>query len=113
MHTSHHHNPTSSSRLTAYVQGIGGGIARRFAQEGYTMALLTRDVANVEALRKQIEAEGGAATGIVCELGSHESIVEAFETAAALGPIEVLVLNPGYEPRRVRGAGGGPGRRDV
>ena len=60
------------------------------------MALLTRDVTNVEALRQQIVAEGGEGTGIVCELGSHESIVEAFETAAALGPIEVLVLNPGY-----------------
>jgi NAD(P)-dependent dehydrogenase (short-subunit alcohol dehydrogenase family) len=76
--------------------GIGGGIARRFALEGFTMALLSRNVDNVAALRQQIISEGGTAEAIACELADHGSIVAAFEAAAKLGPLEVLVLNPGY-----------------
>lgn len=76
--------------------GIGGAIARRFAMEGFTMALLTRNVSNVSALREQIVAEGGRAQAIACELAEQESIVAAFEAAAKLGSVEVLILNPGY-----------------
>jgi len=79
--------------------GIGGNVARRFAQEGYHAVLCRRS--NEDGLNKMVKTihdEGGKATGFMLnavEEGSIEDRIAAVE--AEIGPIEVLVFNLGAQ----------------
>ena len=79
--------------------GIGGNVARRFAQEGYHAVLCRRS--DLEGLNKLVDAiteEGGTASGFLLnavEPGSIEDRVAAIE--ADIGPIEVVVYNLGAQ----------------
>ena len=79
--------------------GIGGTVARRFAQEGYHACLCRRsDAAGLDELVGAIERDGGSATGFLLnaiEAGAIEYRVAAIE--AEIGPIEVVVYNLGAQ----------------
>ena len=79
--------------------GIGGNVARRFAQAGYHACLCRRsDVDGLNKMVENIEAEGGSASGFLLnavEDGSIEERVTAIE--ADVGPIEVVVYNLGAQ----------------
>jgi NAD(P)-dependent dehydrogenase (short-subunit alcohol dehydrogenase family) len=79
--------------------GIGGTVARRFAQEGYHAHLCRRsDSAGLDKLVGAIESDGGSATGSLlnaAEPGTIEERVAAIE--AEIGPIEVAVYNLGAQ----------------
>ena len=79
--------------------GIGGTVARRFAQEGYHARLCRRsDSAGLDSLVDAIKSDGGSATGCILnavEPGSIEEQVAAVE--AEIGPIEVAVYNLGAQ----------------
>ena len=79
--------------------GIGGNVARRFAQEGYHACLCRRS--DLDGLNKLVDAitnEAGSATGYLLnaiEPNSIEDRVAAIE--ADIGPIEVVVYNLGAQ----------------
>jgi NAD(P)-dependent dehydrogenase (short-subunit alcohol dehydrogenase family) len=77
--------------------GIGGTVARRFAQEGYHACLCRRsDADGLNRLVDLIEGDGNSASGFLLnaiEPGSIEGRVAAIE--AEIGPIEVVVYNLG------------------
>ncbi|RIL05021.1 MAG: short-chain dehydrogenase [Proteobacteria bacterium] len=79
--------------------GIGGTVARRFAQEGYHACLCRRsDAAGLDELVGAIERDGGSATGFLLnaiEAGAIETRVAAIEDE--IGPIEVVVYNLGAQ----------------
>jgi NAD(P)-dependent dehydrogenase (short-subunit alcohol dehydrogenase family) len=79
--------------------GIGGTVARRFAQEGYHACLCRRsDAAGLDELVEAIRSDGGSATGFLLnavEPGTIEERVAAIE--AEIGPIEVAVYNLGAQ----------------
>ncbi len=79
--------------------GIGGNVARRFAQEGYHACLCRRtDEAGLKKLVQSIENEGGSATGFLLNAVEPESIerqVAAIESD--IGPIEIAVYNLGAQ----------------
>ena len=79
--------------------GIGGNVARRFAQAGYHACLCRRsDEDGLKELVKAIEADGGSASGYLLnavEDGSIEDRVAAIESD--IGPIEVVVYNLGAQ----------------
>jgi NAD(P)-dependent dehydrogenase (short-subunit alcohol dehydrogenase family) len=79
--------------------GIGGTVARRFAQEGYHACLCRRsDLAGLDRLVDAIKSDGGSATGFLInaiEEGAIEARVAAIE--ADIGPIEVVVYNLGAQ----------------
>lgn len=79
--------------------GIGGNVARRFAQEGYHACLCRRtDEAGLKKLVQSIEREGGSATGFLLNAVEPESIerqVAAIESD--IGPIEIAVYNLGAQ----------------
>ena len=79
--------------------GIGGTVARRFAQEGYHACLCRRsDAAGLNELVGAIQRDGGSATGFLLnaiEAGAIEDRVAAIE--AEIGPIEVVVYNLGAQ----------------
>jgi NAD(P)-dependent dehydrogenase (short-subunit alcohol dehydrogenase family) len=79
--------------------GIGGTVARRFAQEGYHACLCRRsDSEGLNRLVNAIKSDGGSATGFLLnatEANSIEERVAAIE--ADIGPIEVVVYNLGAQ----------------
>jgi len=85
--------------VTGGVQGIGRGIALRFAAEGADIALNVRkDDARSADLRSRIEALGRRCLVLpfdVAQVGASASaIVHAWET---LGRVDILVNNAGIE----------------
>ena len=79
--------------------GIGGNVAKRFAQGGYHAVLCWRtDKDGLNGLVESIEGEGGSASGFLLnaiEADSIEQRVAAVE--ADIGPIEVVVFNLGAQ----------------
>jgi NAD(P)-dependent dehydrogenase (short-subunit alcohol dehydrogenase family) len=79
--------------------GIGGNVARRFAQEGYHACLCRRsDLDGLNRMVNEIKNDGASATGFLLnaiEPNSIEERVAAIE--AEIGPIEVVVYNLGAQ----------------
>lgn len=79
--------------------GIGGNVARRFAQEGYHACLCRRsDEDGLKEMVEGIVSDGGSASGYLLnaiEEGSLEARVAAIESD--VGPIEVVVYNLGAQ----------------
>jgi NAD(P)-dependent dehydrogenase (short-subunit alcohol dehydrogenase family) len=79
--------------------GIGGNVARRFAQEGYHACLCRRS--DEDGLHKSVEAikdEGGSASGFILNAIEDASIEERVAAIEAdIGPIEVVVYNLGAQ----------------
>ena len=79
--------------------GIGGNVARRFAEEGYHAVLCRRsDQDGLNRMVAEIQESGGSASGFLlnaAEEGSIEERVAAIE--ADIGPIEVVVYNLGAQ----------------
>ncbi len=79
--------------------GIGGNVARRFAQAGYHAVLCRRcDQAGLNRLVDTIRADGNAASGFLVNAIEPNSIEELVATIEAdIGPIEVAVYNLGAQ----------------
>lgn len=77
--------------------GLGGALARRFAQEGCFVVLTTRNAANAAPLVETLRRDGGHCAAVELDLGDPESIRRAFAGIRdGAGDPEVLVYNPGY-----------------
>jgi NADP-dependent 3-hydroxy acid dehydrogenase YdfG len=75
--------------------GLGIATARRFGREGFSVALISRTQANVDALAAELEAEGVTARGYAANVRDPRALRAALDSAAAdLGPIEVLQYSP-------------------
>lgn len=76
--------------------GLGAAIARRFAREGFAVALMARREASVADVRREIEESGGTALPVSTDATDPASVAEAFgEVRADLGDPEVFVYNAG------------------
>jgi NAD(P)-dependent dehydrogenase (short-subunit alcohol dehydrogenase family) len=77
-------------------ESTGGAIARRFAREGYTACLVRRRGDELATLVEQIERAGGAARPYGCDARDEDQVVALFDDVEkGVGPVEVLVFNPG------------------
>ena len=87
---------TESKKRVCAVVGVGEGngaaFARRFAAEGYAVALLARG----SELTSRLAAELPGARAYVCDVADASSVARAFEAVRAeLGDVDVLVYNAG------------------
>jgi 3-oxoacyl-[acyl-carrier protein] reductase len=85
--------------VTGSSRGIGAAIARRFAASGAAVALHGRDRQALELVRTDIVDAGGramAATADVTRFAEVEALRRRVE--AELGPIDILVANAGGSP---------------
>ncbi|MBU0603536.1 MAG: SDR family NAD(P)-dependent oxidoreductase [Gammaproteobacteria bacterium] len=74
--------------------GVGAAVARRFAAEGYCIAMISRDAAKLERYEHELAARGVTAQGFPADPGSDESVVSAIEVMReAMPPPEVLIFN--------------------
>jgi 2-hydroxycyclohexanecarboxyl-CoA dehydrogenase len=83
--------------VTGGGSGIGAAIAGRFAQEGAAVAVLDVNRAAAEAVAGRIVADGGRAVAVQADVTSRAEVDAAIRAAGALGPIDVLVSNAGWE----------------
>ncbi|KAJ0984731.1 hypothetical protein J5N97_003087 [Dioscorea zingiberensis] len=88
----------SSSRGIAAIVGVGPrlgrSVARKFAHEGYTVAILSRDLRKLSGYAEEIAKEAMAQVfAIRIDCADAKSVREAFEAVLSLGYVEVLVYN--------------------
>lgn len=78
--------------------GIGGASCRRFAAEGARVAVFDLNTEAAEAVAAGIRAAGGQAQAFTCDITDRASVDAAVAaTEAALGSIDVLVNNAGWD----------------
>jgi 2-hydroxycyclohexanecarboxyl-CoA dehydrogenase len=78
--------------------GIGGATCRRFAGEGAQVAVFDMNLAAAEQVADGIRAAGGVAQAFKCNITDRAEVDAAVAAAeAALGPIDVLVNNAGWD----------------
>lgn len=76
--------------------GLGAAVARRFAREGYAVALIARREESLSGAREEIESEGGTALAVTADATDAGSVSSAFEKVRSeLGDPEVFVYNAG------------------
>lgn len=75
-------------------RGIGRATAKLFAAEGAKVAVLSLTQANIDAVVDDIEAAGGVAIGVRCDVGDADQIKAAVaQVATTWGGIDILVNN--------------------
>jgi NAD(P)-dependent dehydrogenase (short-subunit alcohol dehydrogenase family) len=82
--------------VTGAGSGIGGAIARLFAQQGAHVAVLDLDETGTIRTVEAIRAGGGTAEGYRCDVSDAASVAAAFgEVEGRLGRLHILVNNAG------------------
>jgi 3-oxoacyl-[acyl-carrier protein] reductase len=89
--------PTSRTAVvTGGARGIGAGVARRLAADGFGVAVLDLDAAACTPVVEAIQATGGRALAVGADVADEQEVRLAVERIAAdLGAPTVLVNNAG------------------
>ncbi|OOH80041.1 3-oxoacyl-ACP reductase [Pseudomonas koreensis] len=75
-------------------RGIGRATAKLFAKEGANVAVVSRTAENVAGVVAEIQADGGTALGVVCDVSDPSQISVAVEKVVVeYGRIDILVNN--------------------
>lgn len=78
--------------VTGASSGVGRATALRFAREGAAVALASRGKEALGKVRAEIEALGGRAVAIECDVSDEDAVERLAATAEErLGPIDVWV----------------------
>ncbi len=101
-------NPRSSAKsagkkapvilITGASQGIGAAIAKTFAREvrGVRLALVARNVRNLNLVARACEKLGATATGFACDVGDAGAVTAmAHAVRKRFGQVDVLINNAG------------------
>ena len=85
----------STMAIVGAGRGLGAAVARRFAKEGFAIALISRTQAKVDALAADLESEGVTAQGFTADVRDPASLRATLEQVTeTMGPIEVLQYSP-------------------
>jgi NAD(P)-dependent dehydrogenase (short-subunit alcohol dehydrogenase family) len=88
--------------VTGAGRGIGRATAKLFAAEGARVAILSLTPANVDSAVADIQATGGTALGVVCDVSDADQIKAAVDKVVwAYGGIDILV-NVAFDPSVVQ-----------
>ena len=75
--------------------GTGAAVARRFAREGFTVAVTGRSAENLRAVADEIKAEGGHAIEAVGDAQDEARVLEILGHLETIGQVEVGIYNAG------------------
>jgi NAD(P)-dependent dehydrogenase (short-subunit alcohol dehydrogenase family) len=82
-------------------RGIGRATAKLFATEGAKVAVLSVTQANIDAVVADIQAAGGTAIGVRCDVGDADQINSAVDKVVnTWGRVDILVNNA-FDPSAV------------
>lgn len=82
--------------VTGGGSGIGMGLAKELARQGASVAVADIKLDNARKVADEINASGGKAVAIQCDVCERDSIHKLKEEAtAALGPIQLVFANAG------------------
>ena len=85
--------------VTGGGSGIGAAVSRRLAADGAAVAVFDLDGASATAIASSIEAEGGNAIAVACDVADRAAIeAGAAETLERLGRPTILINNAGITP---------------
>jgi NAD(P)-dependent dehydrogenase (short-subunit alcohol dehydrogenase family) len=80
--------------VTGASAGVGRSIAKAFAAAGARVGLLARGTAALEEVRAEIEAQGGQALVLTCDVADYSALQDAAaKLAAHFGPIDIWINN--------------------
>lgn len=78
--------------ITGASAGVGRATVRAFARRGASIALIARDLANLQAAAQEVEVAGGRALVLPTDVADAEAVERAADrTERELGPIEIWI----------------------
>jgi len=85
---------------TIFITGAGTGMGRaaalRLVEEGGQVVLVGRRAEPINVLQSEIEAAGGAALAITCDIADNDAVAAAVQsTIAQFGKLDALFANAG------------------
>mmetsp|Transcript_15021 Transcript_15021/g.36063 ORF Transcript_15021/g.36063 Transcript_15021/m.36063 type:complete len:275 (+) Transcript_15021:134-958(+) len=83
--------------LTGASRGIGAKIAEDLGRQGAHLVLAARDIQNLQKVALTVEAVGGKASLVACDVSKASDRTQLLEKAMEQGPIDVLINNAGIE----------------
>ena len=87
---------TKSVLITGASRGLGAGMARHFAGRGYKLALTSRNPADLEALREELESQAAQICIRGLDVLDYERIPLVLgECAEEFGGLDIVVVNAG------------------
>ena len=87
---------TGVALLVGAGDAIGAAVARRFADEGYSVCVARRDPEKSRSVVREITSAGGTACAVGTDVRSEEAVQALFaQVEAELGPVEVCLFNAG------------------
>ena len=75
--------------------GVGGALARRFANNGLHIIIAARTLEKIETLAKEIRDAGGSAEAVQVDVTSETDQDKLFAFAAEHGPVAAVLYNAG------------------
>jgi 3-oxoacyl-[acyl-carrier protein] reductase len=82
--------------VTGASSGLGTQFAKALADNGASVALVARRADRLEALKKEIESQGGKAIAIEADVTDRAAMTRAFDAAEkAFGTVTILINNAG------------------
>lgn len=79
--------------------GLGAALARRFAQQAFTVVLTGRTAARIEAVAAEIRAQGGHAHALAGDVSNEHDIARIADELRAHGPLRSAIFNAGNAAR--------------
>lgn len=80
--------------VCGYGVGISDAVVRRFAKEGYRVAIVARNAERLNAAVQKLSAEKIDVKGFPCDVGDVEAVTKLIgDVRSSLGPIKVLHWN--------------------
>jgi 2-hydroxycyclohexanecarboxyl-CoA dehydrogenase len=84
--------------VTGGAGGIGAATCKRFGEEGAKVAVVDINPTTAQAVADEIKVAGGQAQAFAVDLTNQEQVIAGVAAIeAALGPVDVLVNNAGWD----------------